>query len=804
MYFISVRRTVTFSLLVCSLLLAAGAARAANLGIIDGSVRDYEGQSLSGIKVELLTRTSAKLDEHVTDKEGHFEFEQVPFGAYRLIVTATDGRREQQDVRVASGEVVVVELFLPIPGKEVIIEVETQKAPLPTKTSASASAMEREDIKNLPRGDTASVNEVLATQPGFVYDAFGNLFVRGNHANIQYQIDGVPLPDSVSGLFGGMLSPKLVENMEVISGGMSAEYGDRLAGVVNLNSRRPSEQGTLDLELLGGSYQTLNPSLQFAKKLGALSILAGGSYKTTQRALDPQVFEDLSHDGGDEERAFLRLDYDLSEHTHLSALGAFAHNFYRIPIDTAVGPLDPTLPDGGRGPDHYGNAAPPYFPRDTDQTENERDAFALLSLRHDSDPRASFRASLTWRRSYGFLNGDAQHALGPTQDPCASDGQGNTTCATASDVGRTADHLGLNVEQLLRLGENHVVKAGVQVDQLFGATDYTAYTRSDALQGPDPALTTSGTDTSRSTTAGLFVQDRATFGRLIVNAGVRFDLQRVAFVGSPSQATEVGVSPRLGVAWAATEATVLHAFAGLLWQPPPVLDTPAAARILGLVQPGQGIAYDLVPEKDRYAEVGVESRVLPQLTLKLNLWGRLSSDQLDDVGVGSTNLVSPYNFRDGRAGGVEASAVAVFFDGHLTAFGNATVEKAEGRGIETARYLFPAEALANTQWQTLDHVQTWTANAGATVKDGLTRLSTLVAYGSGLRTGANNDQHVPAHTRVDLSLGHEFFNAPSKPTVSIDIVNLLDAHYAYRIANGFNGSSFAPGRSVFVRVALAL
>src|SRR5436309_10213239 len=101
------------------------------------------------------------------------------------------------------------------------------------------STLGHEDIQELPRGDTASVNQILSTQPGFVYDSFGNLYVRGNHANIQYQLDGVTLPDSVSGLFGGFLSPKFIENMEVITGGLDAEYGERLSGVVNLNSRRP-------------------------------------------------------------------------------------------------------------------------------------------------------------------------------------------------------------------------------------------------------------------------------------------------------------------------------------------------------------------------------------------------------------------------------------------------------------------------------------------------------------------------------------------------------------------------------------
>ena len=169
------------------------------------------------------------------------------------------------------------------------------------------------------------------------------------------------------------------------------------------------------------------------------------------------------------------------------------------------------------------------------------------------------------------------------------------------------------------------------------------------------------------------------------------------------------------------------------------------------------------------------------------------------MGVGSTNLVSPYNFRDGRAVGLEAGAVLVL-GSRFNAFANASLEQAQGRGIETAQYLFSADQLAKNDWQILDHSQTWTANAGATVKEGHTRLSGLVAYGSGLRTGANNNQHVAGHAHLDLSLSHQFFDVPTRPTIALDVVNVFDAHYAYRIANGFNGSHWAPGRSAFLRL----
>ena len=99
-----------------------------------------------------------------------------------------------------------------------------------------------------------------------------------------------------------------------------------------------------------------------------------------------------------------------------------------------------------------------------------------------------------------------------------------------------------------------------------------------------------------------------------------------------------------------------HAFFGLLWVPPSVTDAAAGARLTpGAVQPGQPIPYDLRPEKDRYAEVGLKARVVPALTLGLTLWGKLSTDQLDETEIGNTGITTPYNFSEGRAGGIEAT-----------------------------------------------------------------------------------------------------------------------------------------------------
>src|SRR5438552_1623766 len=347
------RCTRSFAILI---LAVSFAAFAANLGIVEGTVLGEGGAPPDGAKVQLLTRDGRQVDEHTVDPAGHFEFEQVPFGSYRLRAIGPGGAMAEQEVRVASGDVVVASISLrPAAEQQLVVQGTRPLAPAPAKVPSSVSSLDRQQIEELPRGDTQSVNEILATQPGFVYDAMGNLFARGNHANIQYQLDGVPLPDSVSGLFGGFLSPKMIDGMEVLTGGLGVEYGQRLAAVVNLNSRRPPEEGEGQIEVQTGSYRTLSPSLLYGKQVGDWSVLAGGSFRTTDRALDPAVPDVVEHSSGDEERAFLKVGYDASDRTHVTLLGAYAHNFYQIPIDTTVGPFDPSLPDGGRHPDQYGN-----------------------------------------------------------------------------------------------------------------------------------------------------------------------------------------------------------------------------------------------------------------------------------------------------------------------------------------------------------------------------------------------------------------------------------------------------------------
>ena len=142
----------------------------------------------------------------------------------------------------------------------------------------------------------------------------------------------------------------------------------------------------------------------------------------------------------------------------------------------------------------------------------------------------------------------------------------------------------------------------------------------------------------------------------------------------------------------------------------------------------------------------------------------------------------------------------------FTAFANATIQHAAGEGFASARYLFEADQLAFKGWQTFDHDQRATANIGIDVqtKDDRTHADVLLQYGSGLRTGNNHEYALPPHVTIDAMLRHRFA-FPSQPEVAVDVLNLLDNRYAYRIATAsVIGSAYAPGRQLDVRLILHL
>jgi len=761
-------------------------------GLIRGTVSDDLIQPLAGATVTLRSSRGEVVQEVQTGADGSFTFTGVPLNEYVLDAKVAGHLPGHQHLRVGSGEVATAELYCARPGARAII-VEEAGIAAPSRAAGSVSTLSREALKLLPKGEDLAITEVVSTQAGFVQDAFGNVYARGNHAGVQYQIDGIPIPDSVGNLFAQAIPVRLIDSVEILSGGLPAEFGNRLGAVVNIASRSGGAAPDGLVQLRYGSFQTLEPSAYYSRSIGRFGFFVGGSYLQSQRALDPPAVTPIVHDDGRSGRAFFRADWRHSDSDRFEIFFSYAHNFFQIPVDPTSVPLDPLRPNFVRPVDEFGNSAAAFFPADTAATETENEVFATASWVHSFGQRGRLQVAPYYKLSIGALYADAPHALGATADPGSS----------ASDVNRRADHIGAVVQYSALTGK-HQLKTGFQIDYLLSATDFTQYVRNDTgpLGGIDPAQTAGGTDRTGALLFGAYVQDRWDYGRASINLGVRVDLQHVILTSGETN-DQASLSPRIGASFAFLNDLVGRLFFGLNWQPPSPLDAANAARLLGVVPATMQVPYDVLPETALYAETGLDGRIRSRLRLGLVGWGRYALHQLDDVAIGATNLIANYNFQRGRAVGVEGK-VELSLSRGLSAFGNVSWEIAQGQGIASAKFLFTDDQLASREWETLDHVQTWTANLGVTVQHGPASLTALLGYGSGLRTAPDNSQSVPQHLRVDATLSYAFDTLPLRPRAAIDIINLFDAHYAYRIGNGFVGSSYAAPRSVFLRIAVPL
>ena len=107
---------------------------------------------------------------------------------------------------------------------------------LSPQTGGSVYRFNQQAIHDLPQGSNTPLNQVILQAPGVAQDSFGQIHVRGEHADLQYRINGVQLPEGITG-FGQVFSPRFAQNLNFLTGALPAEYGYRTAGVVDIHTK---------------------------------------------------------------------------------------------------------------------------------------------------------------------------------------------------------------------------------------------------------------------------------------------------------------------------------------------------------------------------------------------------------------------------------------------------------------------------------------------------------------------------------------------------------------------------------------
>ena len=126
-------------------------------------------------------------------------------------------------------------------------------------------------------GENAPFNQTLLRFPGVAQDSFGQLHVRGEHANLQYRIDDVLLPESIPG-FGQVLETRFADNISLITGALPAQFGFRNTGVIDIHTKSGAVFQQGDATVYGGSFDTIMPSFEYGGVAGKLNYYLTGSY----------------------------------------------------------------------------------------------------------------------------------------------------------------------------------------------------------------------------------------------------------------------------------------------------------------------------------------------------------------------------------------------------------------------------------------------------------------------------------------------------------------------------------------------
>src|SRR6202008_2241280 len=116
-------------------------------------------------------------------------------------------------------------------------------------------------IQSMSQGDNAPFNQVILRAPGVAQDSFGQLHVRDEHANLQFRIDDVLIPEGISG-FGQEISTHLVKSVDFITGSLPAQFGFRTSGIIDIHTKEGVDLNGGDVSYYGGSHETISPSFQ--------------------------------------------------------------------------------------------------------------------------------------------------------------------------------------------------------------------------------------------------------------------------------------------------------------------------------------------------------------------------------------------------------------------------------------------------------------------------------------------------------------------------------------------------------------
>jgi len=218
-------------LLILLMLISASVTLAQSpTGSLYGIVKDSSGGPLEGVTLKI----KGSYFGAVTDFDGKYNIENLPSGSYTMQVAYIGFKTvEYTNVTINENEKKEMNIQLKITSFTVDQEIVVvgDRPLLDIEQTSSSHILSSEDMSKTIVTD---IKDIVTQQSGIVQEN-NEIYIRGGRSyENAFLLDGVSVQDPLSGTgFGLQLSANSLEEVEVITGGYNAEFGQATSGVIN-------------------------------------------------------------------------------------------------------------------------------------------------------------------------------------------------------------------------------------------------------------------------------------------------------------------------------------------------------------------------------------------------------------------------------------------------------------------------------------------------------------------------------------------------------------------------------------------
>ena len=627
--------------------LAVPVSAQSNAGELRLKITGPDGRPLKAA-VELVSQGNDYRHTVTTDDQGNLDARRLPYGIYQLQIRLQGFAEVSQSIEIRSALPLDRTIQLKLAAVSESVTVNAAGTLVDPYRAGSVNELGLQTIENrLTALPGRSMQELVNSQPGWLYEGNAVLHPRGSEYQTQFVVDGIPLTDNRSPSFGPELEADDVESLKIYTAGIPAEFGRKLGGVVEVNTLKTADPGLHgQLTLFGGTYNTagINTQNQYTWKGNTVGLSASGNM--TDHYLNPVVPENYTNNGTTGSSA-LSYERDLTQKDRLTLIARHELARYAIPnefvqqngayvptADNTVG--CPPVPP----PDEPSDCV--FIPGGQLQTGDNFETMGSISYQHifSSDAIGTLRG-MSRDSNNDFYSNPSSWPLIATQHNDFKEIYFN---------GSLSVHHG-----------RQEWKAGIESDSIFLHENFS-YVVPDCENPSDPqcpinlgildagATTFAFTGSRPDLEQSAYVQDLIRLGNWTVSAGLRWDHYQLLV-------NQNAVSPRVAISrYFPSIGLNVHASYDRIFQTPSfenilLSSSPAAeamdTSVLALQLPVQ-------PSHGNYYELGATKAFLGKLRLDANMFRRDVNNYADDSQVLSTGISFPIAFRKGIIYGAEA------------------------------------------------------------------------------------------------------------------------------------------------------